>query len=177
MAPVKRFDLFRPHLRLRSTFDVDLAHLRGMGIRGIIVDLDNTLVPYGGRTAPAAARDWVRRARAAGFALVLVSNNRTRRARTLAAELTVPMAPGWMKPSTSMFRRALTMMDTTPAQTALIGDQLLTDILGGNRLGLYTILVAPLGDREFITTRLINRAAERLFLRALSRRDDRTSRS
>jgi hypothetical protein len=61
----------------------------------------------------------------------------------------------------------MAMMGTTPAQTAMIGDQLLTDILGGNRLGLYTILVTPIGTQEFPTTRLINRVIERLLLRLL----------
>lgn len=167
MAKVSVLDLFRPRLWLAAITDVDPEQLRARGIRGIVLDFDNTLVPYGSKTVPEEIRGWVQRVRAAGFPLVLVTNNRTRRTRELAESLTVPIAPGWAKPTTSMFRRAMEMMGTTPAQTALVGDQLLTDILGGNRLGLFTILVTPLEGREFPTTRLINRTIERLLLRLL----------
>ncbi len=160
-------DLFRPRLSLAAIFELDLAGLRERGIRGILLDLDNTLVPYGSPAAPPEVHTWVGRAKEAGFRLALVTNNRRRRTRDLAAALEIPIASGWAKPSPSMFRRAMDLMGTTPAATALVGDQLLTDILGGNRLGLYTILVAPLGGRDFLTTRWINRSVERILLRLL----------
>ncbi len=167
MAQVSVLDLFRPRLWLPAITDVDPEHLQARGIRAIVLDLDNTLVPYGSRAVPGEIRGWVQRVRAAGFPLVLVTNNRRQRARELAASLAVPIAPGWAKPTTSMFRRAMAMMGTVPAQTALVGDQLLTDILGGNLLGLFTILVLPLEGREFPTTRWINRTIERVLLRLL----------
>ena len=160
-------DLFRPRLWLASIFDLDLAPLWAQGILGIVLDLDNTLVPYGSAVLPEAVPAWVQRVKRAGCRLVLVTNNRSRRAHALAERLEVPIAPGWIKPTASMFRRAMEMMGTTTTETALIGDQLLTDILGGNRLGLYTILVVPLAQREFLTTRLVNRTIERWLLRLL----------
>ncbi len=167
MAEVSVLDLFRPRLWLAAITDVDPEQLRARGVRGIVLDLDNTLVPYGSMAVPDEVRGWVQGVRAAGFPLVLVTNNRTRRTRDLAESLALPIAPGWAKPTTSMFRRAMEMMGTIPAQTALVGDQLLTDILGGNRLGLFTILVTRLEGREFPTTRLINRTIERVLLRLL----------
>lgn len=158
---------FRPRLWLASIQDLDLTALRMQGIRGIALDLDNTLVPYGSAAAPEEIRRWVGAAKAAGFALALVTNNRTRRARRHAADLDVPLASGWVKPATSMLRHALALMKTTAPQTALVGDQLVTDILAGNRLGLYTVLVFPLGTRESPTTRLLNRTVERCLFRLL----------
>lgn len=160
-------ELFRPRLVAPSLASLDPLHLFERGIRGVVIDLDNTLVPYGGAAPTEEAARWVSAARAAGLRLALVTNNWTRRTRALAASLALPVAAGRMKPSTSGLRRALVMMATTPATTALVGDQLLTDILAGNRLGLYTILVRPIGSREFPTTRLINRTIERVLVRLL----------
>lgn len=167
MAAVRMLELFRPRLVAPALAALDPGLLRAQGIRGVVIDLDNTLVAYGSADPPEEAWRWVRRAREAGLRLALVTNNRTRRTRTLAGALGIPLASGWVKPSTSGLRRALAMMTTTPGETALVGDQLLTDILAGNRLGLYTILVRPIGRREFPTTRLINRTIERVLLRLL----------
>jgi len=164
---VSAIELFRPRLCVGSIYDLDLGSLRSLGIRGIVIDLDNTLLPYGSREVTEEVRQWLRRVEEAGFAVIMVTNNRSQRSRALAQGLRIPIAPGWAKPAGSMLRRAMAMMGTTPAQTAMIGDQLLTDILGGNRLGLYTILVTPIGTQEFPTTRFINRVIERLLLRLL----------
>lgn len=160
-------ELLRPRLYLVSIFDLDLEALGTLGIRGIILDLDNTLLPYGSQAVTEEVRQWLRQVQEAGFAVSLVTNTWSRRRRTLAQTLGIPVAPGWVKPAASMFRRAMAMMGTAPRQTAMIGDQLLTDILGGNRLGLYTILVTPIGGREFPGTRFITRAIERFLLRLL----------
>ncbi len=160
-------ELFRPRRIAPALTDLDPRALSAEGIRGLVIDVDNTLVPYGSATPTEEARRWVAAARASGLALVLVTNNRTRRTRAIAEGLNLPVAWGLMKPSTSGLRRALAMMETEPAETALVGDQLLTDILAGNRLGLLTILVRPMGRREFPTTRLINRTLERLLARLL----------
>jgi len=157
----------RPRRWLRSITLLDPDELRAQGIRGVIVDLDNTLVPYGHPDVPAEIRAWIGRIRAAGLRLCLVTNNRGRRARAIAAALEIPLAPGWAKPATSMLRRALAIMETNAAETALVGDQILTDILAGNRAGLYTVLVSPLSEREFLTTRIFNRTLERVVRRLL----------
>lgn len=164
---MKVLEVFRPRRFARTLADLDPAGLAAEGIRGLVVDVDNTLVAYGSAAPSETARRWVADARAAGLRLVLVTNNRTRRTRALAEGLGLPVAAGLMKPSTSGLRRALAMMELSPGETALVGDQLLTDILAGNRLGLFTILVRPVGRREFLTTRLVNRTIERVLWRLL----------
>jgi HAD superfamily phosphatase (TIGR01668 family) len=111
--------------------------------------------------------DWVKAVRGAGFQTALVTNNRSRRARGLAAGLDIPVAQGWFKPAPSMLRGAMRIMGTSRSETALLGDQLLTDILAGNLLGLYTILVTPMAAHEFPVTRLVNRRLERFLVRLL----------
>jgi len=140
---------------------LDPADLVRRGIRGIILDLDNTIVAWGEAAPAAGVREWVARARAAGLRGCIVSNNWRAGVRRAGEVLGLPVV-GWaLKPIPFGFRRAMAIMGTHPAATALVGDQLLTDVLGGNLLGVHTILVDPLSEREFPTTRLVRRV-ERL---------------
>lgn len=153
----------RPDSRSDTVYAISLRELRARGIRGVILDLDNTLVPWGAREAPPELSRWISSGRTEGLRFCIVSNNLGARVERLAAALGVPAVTGALKPRRGALRRALGVMGTTPAETALVGDQVFTDILGGNRLGLYTILVRPQGGREFLLTRPV-RWIERLVL-------------
>ncbi len=150
-------NILRPDLFLRSVYDLDWELLAKRGIRGLIVDLDNTLVGYNRPHASEKLVHWMANARDQGFRLCIVSNNLSGRVEEFARQVGVPGVPKAAKPRRRGFRRAMALMRTKASDTAVIGDQVFTDILGGNRLGLYTILVHPLEDREFFTTRLVRR--------------------
>ena len=154
----------RPDAEAESIYAIDPAALRARGIRGVILDLDNTIVPWGTWDVPAALVPWIAAARAVDLRLCIVSNNAGARVAHIAAAIDVPVVTGAWKPRRRALRRALGMMGTAPGTTALIGDQVFTDILGGNRLGLHTILVRPQSGREFPLTRL-TRLAERIVVR------------
>jgi uncharacterized protein len=151
----------RPAAQVPTIYDIDLAALRARGIRGVILDLDNTIVPWGAREVGLRLPTWIAEARAADLRLCIVSNNRGSRVTAIADRLGLPVVTWALKPRRRAIRRALVVMGTTPDATALVGDQVFTDILGGNRLGLHTILVRPQSQREFILTRLV-RLLERL---------------
>lgn len=138
---------------------IDPATLRALGIRGLIVDLDNTLVPFGRADVSPQVRAWLDRLAAAGIAAAVASNGPPARVAALSATLALPAVRG-LKPAAGPFRRALSLLRTRPEETAVVGDQVFTDILGGNVLGLYTILVEPLSGRDFLGTR-VARAVER----------------
>jgi HAD superfamily phosphatase (TIGR01668 family) len=113
----------------------------------------------------------VESARTAGLKLCICSNtHRPRRLARLAEELGVPYIERVAKPRRAGFLRALALMEVRPEQTAVVGDQLMTDIWGGNRCGLLTILVEPLSRVEFIGTRVISRPLEALLLARMRRR-------
>jgi len=154
----------RPAVQVPTVYDIDLRALRERGIRGIILDLDNTIVPWGAREPGPDLPGWIASARRADLHLCIVSNNIGSRVIGLATSLGVPLVTGALKPRRKALRRALSVMGTTPDATALVGDQLFTDILGGNRLGLHTILVRPQSRREFPLTHLA-RLLERAVLR------------
>jgi HAD superfamily phosphatase (TIGR01668 family) len=141
------------------------------GIRAVVLDLDNTLVPWRGAEIPAEVAEWVRRVRAAGLRLCIVSNtHRPERLKRLAAAFDIPYIPGSSKPGRRGFLQALVVMETPPGETAVVGDQVMTDIWGGNRCGLMTVLVERLTREEFVGTRLINRPLEAFVLERLRRR-------
>ncbi len=161
-------ELLYPQQHLDSIYELNAAELRSLGIRGIIADMDNTLVPWDDRAVYPRLASWLAQLKDRGFRLCIVSNNSRERGGQLALDLDIPAIWYAVKPRRRAFRKALRMMELTPQETAVIGDQIFTDVLGGNRLGLYTILVTPITDQEFIWTRLM-RKLERYVLKRLQR--------
>lgn len=163
--------LMLPKQTVRTIFDIDLEQLKREGIRGIMTDLDNTLV---GAKVPLATPElgtWLEQVRTQGFQIVVVSNNNEARVRAFAEPLRLPFVSRARKPLNAAFSRALRMMSLRPQETAIVGDQLMTDVLGGNRLGLYTILVEPIAaSDESWVTRNVNRNLERAFLSRLRKK-------
>ncbi|MGH2405443.1 MAG: YqeG family HAD IIIA-type phosphatase [bacterium] len=149
-----------PDRAVPAVTDVDINGLSASGIRGIILDLDNTIVAWNAAAPSPEVAAWVTRLQAAGLAGCIVSNNLTGRARAIAAALGVSVVIGAVKPAPWALRRAVRLMGTTPETTVVIGDQLFTDVLGGNLAGMHTILVEPLSRQEFFTTKIV-RALER----------------
>ncbi len=152
-----------------SVLALDPHALVREGIRGLILDLDNTVVAWNAPAPTDAVRQWMSRVRAAGLRACIVSNNFTGRARAIGDQLGVPVVPAAVKPIPWAFRKAMAIMRIPAAQTALIGDQIFTDILGGNLLGMQTILVEPLSAQEFPTTRLVRRIERLVRARVVQR--------
>ena len=158
--------LLKPTYWLPSVLAIDLEALRKSGIRGLIFDLDDTLVHALEPTAGPAVCDWLAHART-DFKIQIVSNNRSERRVRLAAEhLGLPFANLALKPSRRQLRRAVAEMGLFAHEVAVIGDQLFTDVLGGNRLGAVTILVDPMSaERKW--HRKLMRSAEAYLLRGM----------
>ena len=129
--------------------------LAAWGVRGVVLDLDNTIVPWNTSDVTPAVTDWIARIRAAGIGVCLLTNNYTRRASGVAESLSIPIIKGAFKPSPVAFRGALKVLGVAPQQAAVVGDQLFTDVLGGKLLGMRALLVEPLSVREFPTTMII----------------------
>lgn len=136
---------------------IPVKDLADIGIKGVIVDLDNTLVPWKKDPSHASqeTKEWLKKAQDAGMDICIVSNGGSSRVQSFAAELGIKAVAGVPKPRRTPFLRAMSLMGTSPKETAVIGDQLFTDVLGGNRAGCYTILVTPHDEKEFFYTRLV----------------------
>lgn len=141
---MKPFALLAPKAWLPSVADISPDYLKAHGIRGVILDLDETLVTAISHTAAERVRDWITTMRAE-FQLYIVSNNNSgARVQRVAEDLDLPCLHQAFKPRRGGFRRALAAMGLQPHEVAIVGDQLFTDVLGGNRLGAHPILVTPL---------------------------------
>lgn len=126
-------------------FAIKPETLTSRGITLLLADLDNTLVPYGVPLPTDAVREWNERLKAAGVTLFVLSNNRhADRPRIFSEGLGVPSVGHAGKPGTAGFIKAMEQMGVKPEQTAIVGDQIFTDILGGSRAGVTTILVKPI---------------------------------
>ncbi|BDE06581.1 haloacid dehalogenase [Vulcanimicrobium alpinum] len=146
---------FRADHHAQTLPDVSLDELAALGIRGIVVDLDNTVCEYRRPELAPGVADWVRTAQQRGFALVLVSNNFTERVGSVGAQLGIPVVPNALKPLPFAFVRALRLLGTPRGATIVIGDQLFTDVLGAKLVGLRTLLTQPLDARDFPLTRVL----------------------
>lgn len=155
-----------PDLYVKSIYHIDLQRLWQQGIRAIITDLDNTLVAWDDPLPGARLEQWVEQVQRHGFSVFIVSNNSPERVDKFARALGVPAISKAVKPRRGAFRTALDTLQVNPQQAAVVGDQIFTDVLGGNRLGLYTILVVPLSNKEFFGTKFA-RTLEILILRRL----------
>ncbi|HUW64599.1 MAG TPA: YqeG family HAD IIIA-type phosphatase [Spirochaetia bacterium] len=155
---------FFPDLVLPSVSHLDGAMLLERGIKGLLFDLDNTIIRRDAAILDQPAEQRLQELLAGGFRLAIVSNNGRTRVSGLARQLGVPYVSRAVKPFGPSFKRAMQQTGTSRSETAVVGDQVFTDVLGGNLLGLYTILVRPLPGKEFFGTRLISRPLERLVL-------------
>lgn len=153
-----------------SVTDINAESLQRNGIKALLIDLDNTLVPWQGYNIPDEIIAWVRKMSDDGLKVCLVSNTRTAgRLDRISAILDVKFAVKALKPRRAGFLEALKLLDVNANEAAVIGDQIFTDILGGNRLGIYTILVRPMHRREFFGTK-ISRFFEFLLMKSFRKR-------
>ena len=156
-----------PEQTAESVYTVDFAALYGAGIRGIILDIDNTLVP---QDAPADSRAaaLIGQLKAQGFKICLISNNGLSRVKTFSdavgADYFVEKAK---KPSRKAYFRALEQLSTDRGNTVFIGDQLFTDVWGAKRAGVRCILVKPVDLKSDTVLIRIKRVFEKPFLARL----------
>jgi len=145
MAGKPFLQLLKPDIVVPGTvLQLSSDTLRDYGIRGIIFDVDDTLVPLRRPDPSPEVIAWLQQI-APEFQIWLVSNNiSSTRIAQIATSLNVPHIHRAGKPSRRALRRAIQQMQLPLDQVALVGDRVLTDVLAGNRLGLLTILVAPL---------------------------------
>ena len=138
-------ELLQPNLVAAGTLvDLPLHGLLAQGIRALVLDVDRTLQPHRGSSLPEPMEAWLKRAQET-MPLHLFSNNPSRaRIGGVAERLGVDFTTSAGKPRRSPLRRVLQQLDLPAAQVAMVGDRVFTDVLAGNRLGMYTVLVKPI---------------------------------
>lgn len=155
----------KPSLIVEDITTINLDTLREQGVRGFIFDLDNTIMAPHTGTLEARIEAWLTILQAEGFQCLVLSNNKKADYCQMAAKvLNIPVISHAAKPRRAKFREALSILGLSAPEVAMVGDRPLTDILVGQRMGAYTILVDPLIKKsEKIYIKALRRM-ERLFV-------------
>lgn len=156
------FRKFYPDEYLDSTYAIDFEQLKKKGFRGVIFDIDNTLVMHGEPADERAIALFIR-LRELGFDTCLVSNNKRPRVEGFANQVSSKFIFKADKPSVKGYKKAMELMGTDMESTIFVGDQLFTDVYGANRAGIRTILVKPINPREEIQI-VLKRYLEKIVL-------------
>ncbi len=163
---------FCPDFYLSAFDEATVDFLLKKGIKALILDIDNTLAPYEEAEPNERVIAWFESLRAAGIRAVFVSNNRLPRVELFNKTIGIPFYAKGKKPKTTYTRRALADMQAAREETALMGDQIFTDVWAGKRLGVRTILVPPIRDKRDPFTRF-KRLLERPVMRYFRRRESK----
>ncbi len=134
--------------------EITIEFLKKNKLKALILDVDNTLIDKQ-RNMTEKVIEWVRNLKGQGVKLYILSNsNNTEKVEEISQKLKVPYHKFAMKPLKMGFKKALKELNEKAENTAIVGDQIFTDIIGGNRCNIYTILVDPIKEKEFWYTAL-----------------------
>ncbi|MCR0328881.1 YqeG family HAD IIIA-type phosphatase [[Clostridium] innocuum] len=160
--------LFTPDYYIHSFAALRPQYLKEHGIRLLVCDIDNTLVPHDVAVPDEKAVRFIRGMQKAGIRVVFISNNVEERVMTFAKGLDADCYPFAMKPLPKTYWKMLKEQGVEKQEVAVIGDQLMTDILGANLVGLHTVLTAPVVTRDLSFTKF-NRFFESIVFQLLQK--------
>lgn len=161
---------FIPDKYQKSVFTIDYKKLKSCGIKCIIFDVDNTLAPVNVAKPSRKVKDLVEKLKDMGFRVLIVSNAPKKRIAPFKEILEIDCAASSKKPSTRKFKKILKEYNLNVDEVAIIGDQLITDVLGGNRIGITTILVNPISSKDKLFT-YITRFFENVVIRKAMKKE------
>ena len=156
------FERFFPDAYMDSTYVIDFEKLYKEGIRGVIFDIDNTLVPHGAPADERAIRLFAR-LRSIGLDYCLISNYQLPRVKPFADAVQAKFVEDAHKPSRKNYLKAMKLMHVDLDSCIFVGDQIFTDVYGAKRCGMRTILVKPLHPKEEIQI-VLKRYLEKIVL-------------
>ena len=148
---------------------IDVEYMNMHNKKVIISDLDNTLISWDSKKDTKELNKWLKKMKKAGFDIIVVSNNTEERVEEFCKKLNLQYVAGAKKPLTIGFKRALKKLNRKPEEAIILGDQVLTDVLGAKSFGVMSVLVKPISKTDAFKTR-INRFLEGLIIQNLTRR-------
>lgn len=162
-------DLFIPDMYQKSIYDIDYDKLKEKGIKCLLFDLDNTLVPVNADVPSKKVKELFAYLEKS-FKVIIISNSNKKRLIPFKEGLNVDVAASSRKPFKKKYLKIMKIYRFKEYEIAAIGDQLLTDICGANRVGVTSILINPIGEYEKFGTK-INRFFERFIYRKLKKKN------
>lgn len=159
-----------PDVYQKNIFTINYQKLKQNGIKCLLFDLDNTLVPYTTRELDGRVKDLIDNLKEHGFTPILYSNSPRKRVQRYMDQLEIEGCWSARKPKIKKFLETIDKHEFTISEVAIIGDQLLTDVLGGNKAGITTVLITPIGNKDMIFT-YIHRFFEKGIVRKMSKKN------
>ena len=162
-------DIFIPDVYQKSIYTINYKKLKKNGIKCLLFDLDNTIAPYKVTEPDVKVKELFARLEE-DFKVIIISNSHKNRIRPFKEKLNVDCAYSSKKPFKTKYKKILELYNFKIDEVACIGDQILTDILGANRMGFTSILVNRVAKYETIFTRF-NRFFEKFILKKLAKKN------
>ena len=159
-----------PDVYVKSIYYIDYEKLKERGIKCILFDLDNTIAPLSIKKPNKKIKDLFMKLKNMGFKIIIFSNNGKSRLKPFKEDLEVDCAFSCKKPMIKKFEVILKEYKFAVSEVVIIGDNIVTDILGGNKVGITTILVNPISNKETFPAK-ITRLYERKIISLLSKRE------
>lgn len=146
--------ILHPKLYLDSVKEINIELLKKYNLKGIILDVDNTLIDYD-KNMPEGIEEWANKLKKFGILLCIVSNsNQKVKVEKIAKQLNIPYVFFAKKPLKCGFKKAKSILNLENEQICVVGDQILTDILGANRSHMFSILVKPISQKDIWITKI-----------------------
>lgn len=164
------FDKFVPDMYQKSIYTINYKKLKKMGIKCLLFDLDNTLVPTSLNKPNKKVKMLFYDLKSMGFKLIIISNSPKSRVEPFKNELQVDSAAFALKPRKDKYLKIINTYGFKPDEIAAIGDQLVTDIYGANRMEITSILINPMSEKDFFATSF-NRFFEKVIFKYLTRKE------
>ncbi len=161
-------DIFIPDMYCQSIYKINYEKLKEMQIKCLLFDLDNTIAPYSKLEPDKRIKDLFAMLEK-DFKVIIMSNSGKKRLTPFKEKLNVDVAFSSMKPFKKKYKKILKLYHYDPTEVAMIGDQLLTDIFGGNRMGMYTIFVNAISSIAPFTTK-VSRKIENKIIKHYNKR-------
>jgi len=136
--------LLKPDIKLERVTDITLDILKKYNITNLILDVDNTLSTHHGHILTEGLEEWLRIMSVAKIGLIVLSNSKEQRVKPFAEKIGLPFISLGLKPLPFGYFRALKALGSQRKNTAIVGDQIFTDVLGGNIVGVKTLLLTPI---------------------------------
>lgn len=162
-------EIFIPDVYAKSIYDIDYEKLKNRGIKCILFDLDNTIAPKGVNEPDKKTIELFEKIEDYGLKAILVSNSGKKRVTPFKEKLNIDAAHTACKPLKNKYKKILKIYKFKDNEIAAVGDQLLTDILGANRMGFTSILVNQMSSNDFNITKM-NRVIERKIFAILEKK-------
>ena len=163
-----------PSIYLNNVKEITIELLKENNIKGLLLDVDNTLIDFNHKILE-GAKEWCEDLKKQGIKICILSNtNKIEKVKRVAKELDLQYINFAKKPSKSGFKRAMELLKLEAENMAIAGDQVMTDILGGNRVKMFTILTKPLDKKDIFITR-VKRPLENMIIKSYLRKIEKES--